>query len=586
MDFPTTDTENSVDFDNDSNKSVKRYRMCKSASQQSKSCAKDERNASIKKVANILLKSANDRTFEEEKILEDCSDEVNEVKQRWKKRDNAKKRLEEFEDSYDILKTKCQKLAQAIAQAQHLVVYTGAGISTAAKIPDYRGPNGIWTRLQQGKDIGNHDLTLAEPTYTHMALYELYKKRVLKFVVSQNCDGLHLRSGLPKTVLSEVHGNMYLEVCKNCKPHKEYWRVFDVTENTSRFFHKTARKCYVCNSALIDTIVHFGERGTLQWPLNWKGACNNSKKATTILCLGSSLKVLKKYPWLWQMDRPAKRRANLYIVNLQWTPKDDCANVKINGKCDEVMKLVMGYLGIEVRRYNQENDPIYYHCTNLSNEEFHTTSKPFLRGLVKKEEIIKMETENNPIDLSINSSADILNCDNFSNTHFSRNIESTNDLPNKVLNDQTLNSQLTASELTENPYSNVFLHPIFNFNEFYANFTKYADLLCYPYQTSFLYSGLHSIIIPTYIKEETSELSKPACIFCNHNYNSTECLFYMPSESVFVKQEYRYSKIEQKNKPNICVCCDYTTDEEDIKEINDSTDKDSKDDLNIKKIQP
>lgn len=87
-------------------------------------------------------------------MLKEYPDAVEEVQERWRKRDEAKRRLEEFEDPLEKLDEKCQILAQAIAQSQHLVVYTGAGISTAAQIPDYRGPNGIWTRLQQGKDIG------------------------------------------------------------------------------------------------------------------------------------------------------------------------------------------------------------------------------------------------------------------------------------------------------------------------------------------------------------------------------------------------------------------------------------------------
>lgn len=102
----------------------------------------------------ILNTPKEQRTSHDEQILHQCSEVVNDIQSRWHKREAAKKRLEEIEDPVDTLHEKCHLLAQAIAQSQHLVVYTGAGISTAARIPDYRGPNGIWTRLQQGKDIG------------------------------------------------------------------------------------------------------------------------------------------------------------------------------------------------------------------------------------------------------------------------------------------------------------------------------------------------------------------------------------------------------------------------------------------------
>jgi NAD-dependent deacetylase sirtuin 7 len=73
---------------------------------------------------------------------------------RIEKRKRVKERLQEIEDPPDLLAEKCHKLAEALANSTNLVVYTGAGVSTAARIPDYRGTNGIWTLLQQGKDIG------------------------------------------------------------------------------------------------------------------------------------------------------------------------------------------------------------------------------------------------------------------------------------------------------------------------------------------------------------------------------------------------------------------------------------------------
>ncbi|XP_040001126.1 NAD-dependent protein deacetylase sirtuin-7 [Xiphias gladius] len=320
-------------------------------------------------VGRVLKKPEAERSEEEAAMLLLHRDTVEELCKRQVRRNVLKRKQEEVFDDADELKSKVRQLAVAVKQANHLVVYTGAGISTAASIPDYRGPNGVWTQLQKGRTVSSSDLSKAEPTITHMCIRTLHKENMVKHVVSQNCDGLHLRSGLSRNALSELHGNMFIEVCISCSPVSEYVRLFDVTERTSLHRHGTGRRCSHCCGELRDTIVHFGERGTLEKPLNWKGAAEAAKMADVILCLGSSLKVLKKYACLWCMNRPASKRPKLYIVNLQWTPKDDLAVLKINAKCDDVMSLLMEELNFQIPVYNRAEDPIFSLAKPLQPEE-------------------------------------------------------------------------------------------------------------------------------------------------------------------------------------------------------------------------
>ncbi|CAH8589123.1 unnamed protein product [Schistosoma rodhaini] len=175
-----------------------------------------------------------------------------------------------------------------------VVIYTGAGISTSACIPDYRGTNGLWTaqsnrvtgvnsvlptvgfnkndqaqctevpklqdkipecesRIKTSKKSKNTNLklrlpeaTIAKPTFTHMAIKVLVDEGYVRHVVSQNVDGLHVRSGLSREKLSELHGNLFIEQCIAC----EYavFRTFDVAETTSRSHHFTGRICPQCRN--------------------------------------------------------------------------------------------------------------------------------------------------------------------------------------------------------------------------------------------------------------------------------------------------------------------------------------------------
>lgn len=345
----------------------------------------------VNKIKKILNTPESARSEEEKELITNFQDIVNNINLTKIKKANTQLHQTVLIDDDETLKSKCLELAKAIKNSKNCVIYTGAGISTSASIPDYRGPNGLWTMLKKGVKVNFPDFSLVEPTYSHMVLLELVKTNVVTHIVSQNCDGLHLRSGVDRSKLSELHGNCFIEFCSQC--NYEYVRLFDVTEKTSFRKHLTGRYCKYCpESELQDSIIHFGEKLRNGMPYNWENASKSVKDADLIICLGTSLKVLKHYNCLWP-----KTKADLYIVNIQWTLKDKKAKLKINGYCDQVLKMVVDNLNtkfetsLKVPNYEKNYDPIFEIAIKLEENEYNSTkksimSKNFLSNNIKIED--------------------------------------------------------------------------------------------------------------------------------------------------------------------------------------------------------
>jgi NAD-dependent deacetylase sirtuin 7 len=356
---------------------------------------KRQRQNQINRLKIILNKQESQRSEEEKELLVGLNDLVEHIDLCKTRRLLAKSHKEIHIDPMDIIEEKCKELAKLLTDAKgQTVIYTGAGISTSASIPDYRGPNGLWTLLEKGIKIKAPDFARVKPSFSHMAIKSLVDSGLVKHVVSQNCDGLHLRSSLDREKLSELHGNCFIEFCLEC--YEEYTRLFDTTENSSFRKHTTGRFCKNCklNSKkdveLRDSIIHFGEKLRNGSPYNWDLAKEALRDAELIICFGSSLKVLKHYSCLW----PKRKNLQLWIVNIQWTPKDTQAKVKINGYTDKVFELLIKYLNdnriknqriLKVEQYTFKNDPIFDLAVELDQNELHTTSK----SMINRNEVVE-----------------------------------------------------------------------------------------------------------------------------------------------------------------------------------------------------
>ena len=167
-----------------------------------------------------------------------------------------------------------------------------------------------------------------------MALVELQDKGHLKYVVSQNCDGLHRLSGIHPHNLSDVHGNVHVERCDKCGQEQ----LFDNrVRNRTLKGHLTGRKCFNagCKGDFNDTGVAFGEYCN---PDVFALAEMSHDQADLCLAMGTSMRLGHVTPMPIGV---ARRGGNLVMVNLQKTPIDHEATLVIHGKTDDVMRLTM-----------------------------------------------------------------------------------------------------------------------------------------------------------------------------------------------------------------------------------------------------
>lgn len=228
-------------------------------------------------------------------------------------------------------------------------MFTGAGVSTSTGIPDFRGPQGVWTLRAQNKAMPTSARTTtgiqAIPSPTHMAIVKLMDQGIVKYLISQNTDGLHRKSLVPLDRLAELHGNTMLEVCNQC--HKSYLRDFRVRTARDVHDHRTGRLCEngACRGALFDTIINFGENLSER---ELRHGFEQAKLADLCIALGSSLTVT---PAADMPHRVAQRGKRLVIVNLQKTPLDEEASLVIHARTDEVMRGLMERMNLTIPEF-------------------------------------------------------------------------------------------------------------------------------------------------------------------------------------------------------------------------------------------
>ena len=242
-----------------------------------------------------------------------------------------------------------EALARLIDEAETVVAFTGAGISTESGIPDFRSPGGLWTRYRpidyrdfvsseearretwRRKFAMEKEIGTVEPNAGHRALTKLHEAGKLSHIITQNIDGLHVASGMPAEAVIELHGNGTYASCLQCAKRYELDWVRGIFADNERL-----PVCQSCGGMVKTATISFGQSMPEDEMARAKAATFG---ADLFIVLGSSLVV---YPAAGFPIMAKQNGAGLVIVNREETELDDIADLVINAEIGATMSRVVG----------------------------------------------------------------------------------------------------------------------------------------------------------------------------------------------------------------------------------------------------
>jgi NAD-dependent deacetylase len=253
-----------------------------------------------------------------------------------------------------------EEIADLVIGSKRIVVFTGAGISTESGIPDFRGPDGLWTKMDPDdftyqKFVGDREsrkrvwqmnttMGLAfdevEPNLAHRAIVELEEMGKLDCIITQNVDGLHQKAGSSEDRVLQLHGNMQWVKCIDCDARHPIEEIRRWIEGGVE-----VPECAQCGGILKPDAVFFGEALPLRETTQ---AEEQSRSCDLCIVIGSTLTV---YPAALMPQYAVSSGAKLVIINDGETELDHVAHVRITARAGEVMTRVIasvkGKLGVD-----------------------------------------------------------------------------------------------------------------------------------------------------------------------------------------------------------------------------------------------